>query len=121
MASSDKKDNTSYTNFDEILKRGAATEPKNFRPVPQVMSANGAKEDIDLSLNGALQSANGWNINALVKNSATEPKRKINRRKKNSKNDESGFSSDGSQSQSRKRTPMTMPRTKVTSATPLEQ
>lgn len=54
-----------------------------------------------------------------VSSASEPPKRKPNKSKGG--DDESGFSSDGSPNQSRRRTPMTMPRTKVTPATPLEQ
>lgn len=52
---------------------------------------------------------------------ASEPQNKKKGKQKKLNGSESGFSSDGSQVNSRKRTPMTMPRTKVTTATPLEQ
>ena len=52
---------------------------------------------------------------------ASEPQNKKRNKQKKLNGSESGFSSDGSQANSRKRTPMTMPRTKVTTATPLEQ
>lgn len=113
MASNEKA-SSGYTNFDAILKRGSVTEPRNFRPVPQVTEKANRKET-NMSLNGAV-AANEYK--GLV---ASEPRRKPNRRKKTGSNEESGLSSDGSASQSRKRTPMTMPRTKITSATPLEQ
>lgn len=46
MASKNEK----YLNFDDILKRGSATEPRNFRPTPFLP---GNKED--LSLNGEVK------------------------------------------------------------------
>ena len=46
MASKDEK----YLDFDEILKRGSATEPRNFRPVPLLPDG---KEN--LSLNGEVK------------------------------------------------------------------
>jgi len=61
MASS----NGVYTDFDEILKRGSATEPRNFRPLPKV--GINVKEDTDLSLKGAVKTANGWKMNPLEK------------------------------------------------------
>lgn len=47
MASKDDK----YLNFDDILKRGSATEPRNFRPVP--LLPNDKEEN--LSLNGEVK------------------------------------------------------------------
>ena len=52
---------------------------------------------------------------------ASEPQNKKKGKQKKLNGSESGFSSDGSQVNSRKRTPMTLPRTKVTTATPFEQ
>ena len=52
---------------------------------------------------------------------ASEPQNRKKTKQKKTNGDESGFSSDGSRGNSRRRTPMTLPRTKVTTATPLEQ
>ena len=47
--------------FEEILKRGSATEPRNYRPVPNISKP--IKED--LSLNGAIQSNSKVGRNTL--------------------------------------------------------
>ena len=46
MASKDDK----YLHFDDILKRGSATEPRNFRPVPLLPD-----DKENLSLNGEVR------------------------------------------------------------------
>lgn len=104
--------------FEEIIKRGSASEPKNNRPVPKVRNNNLTG---DLSLNSAVKAANNKRNTYYDALSASEPRKRSNKKKKTTALDESEFSSEGSPSQARRRTPMTMPRTKVTAATPLEQ
>ena len=51
----------SQLDFESILKRGSATEPRNFRPVPRISNEE------DLSLNGAVRN-NQKKINNSIPN-----------------------------------------------------
>jgi hypothetical protein len=109
-----------YPSLEEMMKNGSVLETNTSRP----QKVRNVSPKGELSLNAAVNAANKSREKSKnkAKVSASEPRKKSKKNDLNRMTEESEFSSDASNTNvHRHRTPKTIPRTKITSTTPVEQ